>query len=428
MPRSRIRDAFVFFGSLALAAAANAAITIDQVYSNFDGTIQYVVLTRAGDPLPSVAGRTLVATGGATSKTYTFPGNLVSDRNHPRVLVATQRFANLGKVAPDFVLPDNFLPLAHGSVALDDAVLDYGGSGLPADGWHALYRDPFTGENGAFVAAPANSLGDVYAFSRKPALTGLWWNAAEPGWGLAVEQQGDALFAVWATHDADGAPTWYSLVGAPVVDDDGLGHVTPVDGGWGGVLYRTTGPPASAASYDASRIVARTAGTLDVWFPTGPATMGTFQFVIDGRDGEKTFTRAVFTDPVRQCFLDPAVVPAPTPGSNHQGLWWNPAEPGWALQVNHQGDSIFAIWFTYDDTGRATWLSFAAQRAPDERYAGMLYRTTSGSSGVTNAVVGTASVTFTDASHGTFAFEMNGLARTKSIEREQLAASAPICE
>jgi hypothetical protein len=425
MPRSRIRDAFVFFGSLALAAAANAAITIDQVYSNFDGTIQYVVLTRAGEPLPSLAGRTLVATDGATSKTYTFPGDLVSDRNHPRVLVATQRFASLGKVAPDYVLPENFLPLAHGSVALDDAVLDYGGSRLPADGWHAIYRDPFTGSIAAFVAAASNSHGDAYAFTRKPALTGLWWNAAEPGWGLAVEQQGDALFAVWATHDADGAATWYYVVGVPVVDDF-LGDLEPVDGLWKGTLYASNGPPASAPSYDANRVGAREAGAIELSFPVGPATAGSFQFVLDGRYGEKTFTRAVFGDPVRQCFLDPAVVPRA--GPNHQGLWWNPAEPGWALQVNHQGDAIFAIWFTYDDAGRATWLSFAAQRATDERYAGTLYRTTSGSSAVINTVVGTASVAFTDAGHATFAFEMNGTARTKAIEREQLAASAPICE
>ena len=43
-----------------------------------------------------------------------------------------------------------------------------------------------------------------------------------------------------------------------------------------------------------------------------------------------------------------------TPASsapNYQGLWWNAppnSESGWGINLTHQGDVIFATWFTYD--------------------------------------------------------------------------------
>jgi hypothetical protein len=40
-------------------------------------------------------------------------------------------------------------------------------------------------------------------------LTGLWWNPAEPGWGLSIHQQGDVMFASLLVYDRDGAPEWY---------------------------------------------------------------------------------------------------------------------------------------------------------------------------------------------------------------------------
>ncbi|MGE5103824.1 MAG: hypothetical protein ACM3NZ_03710 [Betaproteobacteria bacterium] len=437
MSRSAMRTALAV-AALALAvlgSAAQASITIDQLYSNFDGTIQFIVLGRSGDPLPSLAGRALVVTDGVTSKRYTFPAGVSADRNHPRVLVATQGVADLGKVAADYIVPTRFLPLANGSVSLDDAVLDYTGRQLPTDGWHALYRDAFSGSSEVFVAAATNSHAALYAFTRDPTLTGLWWNPAQPGWGLAVEEQAGALFTLWATHDANGSPTWFYAIFAPVTlpcDDEFECDGPTVTGAWSGTLYSTTGPPSSAGSYDASRVVSTPTGTITLQqLPPVATGDGSFDFAIGDTSGHRTFTRAAFGDPVRQCFLTPAVVPGPP---NHEGLWWNPSEPGWALQLNHQGDVIFAIWFTYDDAGRATWLSFTASPTASG-YAGTLYRTTGAPfaatpepAATTNTAVGTASLAFADASHGTFAVERNGSMRTRVIEREQLAGAPPICD
>ena len=64
--------------------------------------------------------------------------------------------------------------------------------------------------------------------------------------------------------------------------------------------------------------------------------------------------------------------------SNFEGLWWNsPAgsESGWGINFAHQGDIIFATWFTYDLTGKAWWLSMTASKTANNTYAGTLYQT-----------------------------------------------------
>ena len=62
---------------------------------------------------------------------------------------------------------------------------------------------------------------------------------------------------------------------------------------------------------------------------------------------------------------------APAPAAlNYQGLWWNaPAgsESGWGINFAHQGDTIFATWFTYDADGKPLWFAAALQRSAGER-------------------------------------------------------------
>jgi hypothetical protein len=43
-------------------------------------------------------------------------------------------------------------------------------------------------------------------------------------------------------------------------------------------------------------------------------------------------------------------LPAP---ANYQGIWWNASESGWGINLAHQGDTVFASWFTYDTAGKA---------------------------------------------------------------------------
>ena len=122
---------------------------------------------------------------------------------------------------------------------------------------------------------------------------------------------------------------------------------------------------------------------------------------------------------------------------NYQGLWWaSPAgsESGWGINFAHQGDIIFATWFTYDASGKAWWLSMVAGRTGPATYGGDLL-TTHGPAfsavpfdpnAVTHATVGHATLTFTDANTAQFAYTVNGIAQVKTLTRE-LFGTAPVC-
>lgn len=125
------------------APVANATFhtfRIDQLYSNADGTVQFVVLREVvgSGSQNQWAGRTLRMTGPAGVSTLIFPANLPSaDTALRAVLVATPGFAALGLVAPDYTMPAGFLALSAGT-------LNFAGVNqvtymtLPTDGTNAL--------------------------------------------------------------------------------------------------------------------------------------------------------------------------------------------------------------------------------------------------------------------------------------------------
>ncbi len=136
------------FGALALAALANAAsasfhtFAIEAIYSNADGTIQYVVLheTQGASDQNHLRAQSLVMTSGGVTKVFTFPADLPSANTAgKRVLIATQAFADLGLVAPDYLMVDRF-------IATDGGTLSYAGvdafayTPLPIDGVSAQGR------------------------------------------------------------------------------------------------------------------------------------------------------------------------------------------------------------------------------------------------------------------------------------------------
>lgn len=122
---------------------------------------------------------------------------------------------------------------------------------------------------------------------------------------------------------------------------------------------------------------------------------------------------------------------------NYGGMWWNaPAgsEPGWGVNVVHEGDLVFATWLTYDPSGRSLWLSLIVPRIADRTYAGTIYRTSGPAfsaipfdpSRVTVTAVGSGTLTFADATSGSFAYSVSGAAQTKAITR-YVFGPAPTC-
>ena len=111
----------------ALAHATYHTLQIDEVYSNADGTVQYVVLREAAgaDGQQLLRGHSFSSTHAGVTKTYTFPNDLPSAATaSKRVLIASEGFAALGLIVPDYVLPNQFL-------ATDGAVRSTVFVGLP---------------------------------------------------------------------------------------------------------------------------------------------------------------------------------------------------------------------------------------------------------------------------------------------------------
>ncbi len=155
------------YGSFAAAALAWLALPamatyhtwkIEQLYSNADGTLQFIVLheSEGEDGENLLRGHTLTSTRAGVTKTYTFNRDLPggtggyygapSPTANKRVLIATAGIAQLGPVPPDYLVPERFL-------ATDGATLDFAGADrfthgpLPTDGVNALFRDGTKAEN-----------------------------------------------------------------------------------------------------------------------------------------------------------------------------------------------------------------------------------------------------------------------------------------
>lgn len=405
---------------------------IDQLFSNVDGTVQFIVLREVaganGQNL--LGGRALTSTSGGGTTTYTFPNDLPGGMDtgygmspaptaFTRVLIATQGFAALNLVKPDYVVPNGFLPLTN-------ATINYAGvdqvsyTALPTDGVTAIKRtgamQPNLATNYAGESASV-SAGAVVSYE------GLWWAApamSESGWGVNFEHQADIIFATWFTYDATGKG-WWLVMTAP--------KSAPAT--YAGALYQTKGPAFNAVPFDPTQVTPTQVGTGTLTF--SDASNGTFAYTVNGISQVKSITRQVF-GPLPTCGPAGGNLAAT---SNYQGLWWAaPAnsESGWGINFAHQGDTIFATWFTYDADGTPMWLVVTAPKTGPGAYAGMLYRTTGPAfsavpfdpTHVGITPVGSATLTFTDGNTGTFAYTVNGVSQAKAITR-QVFGGGTIC-
>jgi hypothetical protein len=139
--------------------------------------------------------------------------------------------------------------------------------------------------------------------------------------------------------------------------------------------------------------------------------------------------------------------------SNYQGLWWRSpagAESGWGLAISHQGEALFATWFTYDFDGSQIWLVMPeGSRVGPDSYGGRIYQTTGPAldsaqwnpAQVDAIAVGDLLLTFTDASNGVMTYSVYGVGKspngdslgghgdtqTKAITREVFAAPVGEC-
>jgi hypothetical protein len=156
-----------------LAAAATNAwasfhiVQIDQIFSDASGNVQYIRLAALAGGQQFLAGQNIVASQGQSSKTYAFTTDLPGDTTGKKFLIATQGFAALNIVTPDYVVPNGFLFRPGGTInyAGSSDIVTY--AALPSDGTRAIDR------NGTVVvAAPVNFAGQTGQVNIAPVQAG----------------------------------------------------------------------------------------------------------------------------------------------------------------------------------------------------------------------------------------------------------------
>jgi hypothetical protein len=312
---------------------------IEEIFSNADGTVQYVVMHESQGMSGEYfwAGNPFISSHAGQSKLFTFPNNLPVGMNcnpytgcakamptstaNTRVLIATQGFADLQIVAPDFVIPNGFLSTAGGTINYAGAdQVTY--SALPTDGVTAINR------SGTMIPNVATNLFGQMGSAMPGVINyqGLWYKSpaeSESGWGINLAHQGDVIFVTWFTYDINGKAWWLTMTATKTAE-----------GVYSGQLVRTNATPFSAFVPPASATVVGT-GTLTFT----SATNGTFTYTVNDGANVANQTKAIVLQtfgPVPTCVW--GAQPDLTKATNYQDLWWAAAgaEPGWGINLTQQ--------------------------------------------------------------------------------------------
>lgn len=158
--RTRLGIAWAVFLVLVAAYPTRAAFHlwhVKEVFSNADGSVQYIELFTSFANEQFVANHTLRANSDGVIKDFALPTNLPSSPStaNTHFLVATPGFGSLpGGVTPDFTLPDPTIagPFFNPNAANititftgSNDSLTFSGSLLPKDGFHSLTDANATG-------------------------------------------------------------------------------------------------------------------------------------------------------------------------------------------------------------------------------------------------------------------------------------------
>lgn len=173
----------IFAMLLGITAAANASFhlwQISEIYSNADGTIQFIELRTSAGGQQFLAGHAITSSQGATTRTFTIPVDLPGNTTNRNFLIGTQGFAALGLVAPDYVVPNNFLFITNGTVNWAGVdIVSY--ASLPTNGTLSIDRNGVTGVN-----SPTNFSGQTGSITPATAPGAPVIGAATPGSGQAT--------------------------------------------------------------------------------------------------------------------------------------------------------------------------------------------------------------------------------------------------
>ncbi len=143
---------------------------INEIFSSADGSIQFIELFTSAADQQDLSGRSLVAknAAGLLQNLLELNSNLTGSTANKTVLIATQAFASITGLTPDYLMSPGFLFTSGGSLnfANGTAVLSYQANQLPLNGVQSINASlapatatPRTFANGltATIAAPVRA-------------------------------------------------------------------------------------------------------------------------------------------------------------------------------------------------------------------------------------------------------------------------------
>ena len=396
---------------------------VSQLYSNADGSVQFIEIASFSSGQQFVGNHTLTVSNGSTTHSFTFPCSLPDDTavgtegggiyggggstTYRSMVIGTQGFAALGVVTPDYIVPNGFLFTSGGTLTYAEGADVWVYPALPTDGKLALNRTGGTGANLAmnFSGAAGSVSGTTTATANSPGLlSGLWFNPSESGWGIDFTQRRNIIFAAWYTYDANGNPKWY------VASSCTMPTANATSGTCSGSLFEVNGPTFFGTQFNTSMETVTTAGSLSIAFQD--ANTATMTYTVGGQ----TRTVPIMRQPISGGSI---------PGVDYTDLWWNSSESGWGMAIAQQGGVMFLAWFVYDANGKPTWYVASNCTVSGAGCSGPLFKTTGPAFGPTFdstkvqvSQAGTVSLTFSDANNGVLSFTVGGTTSTKSITRQ----------
>lgn len=261
---------------------------------------------------------------------------------------------------------------------------------------------------------------DAQAQTQATSYSDLWWNPAESGWGINLNQQGDIIFATWFTYGDGGRNAWYVMSDAR----------RQADGSFRGAIYQTAGVSFSQINGQKASTSVAEVGTGTFRFSANNAA--TFNYKIGAVDQTKSIVRQQYKATPTVCAQQPPII-SRAASQNYQDLWYIPAEDGWGVNITHQENTLFATWFTYDTDGKGVWfVASNLQRWYDGTFYGDVYRTTGTPFSQVNGAAATASVAnvgtiqfvFRDGANGEMAYNIGGVQNLKKIVRQTFSSVA----
>jgi hypothetical protein len=151
----------VGFCASAPAWAGSHSWRIAELFTNADGTVQFIELKECC----GMSGENFISglkiTSQATGLQFTFPSNVSGSTAGKRMLLATDAFTTLaGAPARDFEIPPNFFGLSGDTLRYNPGpnydTFIYTAGQLPTDGFNSIQLTAFAPPSDTFITAPNN--------------------------------------------------------------------------------------------------------------------------------------------------------------------------------------------------------------------------------------------------------------------------------